>query len=348
MPTRDYWFRISSRLRAFASGVLIHGGADRVATLVLRVLLVALTLSGPARAADELRPQKVADGVYAFVGDGGEISVENHGLVANSGFVIGASGVTVIDTGTSYRHGRRMLDAIATVTDRPVKLVILTHALQEFIFGAGAFADRAIPVLSHEQTAELMKARCTHCLENLRPVLGDELQGTRLVLPDARVSAGTAIESGGRRLELLHFGWASTPGDLAVLDPATGTVFAGGLVSVGRIPEIRDCDFEGWLGALEQLAAFPIKRVVPGHGPVSGPEAIGLTATYLRRLDDSVAALYARSTSLLESVDAAALPEYSTWSLYPAAHRRNALHRYLQLETRDLGGDPRSTAMPQR
>jgi glyoxylase-like metal-dependent hydrolase (beta-lactamase superfamily II) len=317
-------------------------------TLVLRALAMALMVCGTAHATDELMPQKVADGVYAFVGTGGEISAENRGFVGNSGFVVGASGVTVIDTGISYRHGRRMLDAIASVTDRPVKLIILTHALQEFIFGAGAFAQRAIPVLAHEQTAQLMQARCGQCLENLRPVLGDELQGTRLVLPGTRVSAGTVVESGGRRLELLHFGWASTPGDLAVLDTATGTVFTGGLVSVGRIPEIRDCDFEGWLGALGQLAAVPVKHVVPGHGPVSGPEAIGLTGDYLRRLDASVAAFYARNTSLLESVDAAGLPEYAAWTLYPAAHRRNVLHRYLQFETRDLGGDPRSTAMPGR
>jgi glyoxylase-like metal-dependent hydrolase (beta-lactamase superfamily II) len=343
----DIFFRFSLRLRAFASGILTPADAGPLAT-TMRALAIALAISGPTCAADELWPQKVADGVYAFIGESDEISAQNLGFVGNSGFVVGATGVTVIDAGISYRHGRRMLRAIAAVTDKPVRLVILTHALQEFIFGSAAFAERGIAILSHDKTAELMRARCGHCLENLRPVLGEELEGTGLVLPGIRISAGTSIESGGRNLDLLHFGWASTPGDLAVVDRATGTMFAGGLVSVGRIPEIRDCDFEGWLDALESLSRLALRRVVPGHGPVSGPDAIRTTADYLKSLNAKVAAFYAKNTSLLEAVDAAGLPEYAAWSLYPAAHRRNVLHRYLQLETRDLGGDPRSTAMPAR
>jgi glyoxylase-like metal-dependent hydrolase (beta-lactamase superfamily II) len=317
------------------------------AKTLLAGLLAAAPLF-PAAADDALEPVNVAPGVFAFVADTGEISPENRGFVGNSGFVVGDTGVVVIDTGTSYRHGRRMLEAISRVTDKPVKLVIVTHAVQEFLFGNAAFAESGVPILAHIETANLMRARCTQCLENLRPTLGAELAGTRLVLPQIEVSAGTMIESGGRTLDLLHFGWASTPGDLAVLDRATGVLFAGGLVSVGRIPEIRDCDFEGWLAALGRTAALPVKAVVPGHGPVSGPDAIGKTAGYLRALDQTLRALYAGSSSLMESVEAALLPAYSGWSMYPATHRRNALHRYLQLEIEELGGDPRSTALPQR
>lgn len=322
--------------------------AARPATLALRALALTLLVACPARAADELRPEKVADGVYAFVADTSEISPANLGNVGNSGFIVGPTGVVVIDTGISYRHGRRMLAAIGRVTARPVELVVVTHAVQEFLFGNAAFEERGIAILAHSKTAALMKARCAHCLDNLRPVLGDELEGTRLVLPQRQVSGSTTIEAAGRTLELLYLGWASTPGDLAVFDRATGTLFAGGLVAVNRIPEIRDCDFEGWTRALGTLGELPVKRVVPGHGPVSGPDAIRSTADYLRALDEKVKALYARSSSLLESVDDAALPTYGAWAMYATTHRQNALHRYLQLEIEELGGDPRSTALPQR
>ena len=50
----------------------------------------------------------------------------------------------------------------------------------------------------------------------------------------------------------------------------------------------------------------------------------------------------------MESVERAILPDYRDWSMYATTHRQNALHRYLQLELQDLGGDPRSTALPQR
>lgn len=298
-------------------------------------------------AQEALQPEKVADAVYAFIGDAGEISAANRGFVGNSGFIVGPSGVVVIDTGTSYNHGRRMLEAIARVTDKPVELVIVTHAVQEFLFGNAAFAERGIAILAHRETTKLMKARCEHCLENLKPVLGEELEGTRLVPPQRDIDATKTIAAGGRRLELIYLGWASTPGDLAVLDPDSGVLFAGGMVSIDRIPDIRDCDFEGWQRALRQLEALKPTRIVPGHGPVSGPGAIAETACYLNALDRVIKSLYADSSSLMESVEKAVLPAYRDWSMYATTHRQNALHRYLQLELQDLGGDPRSTVLPQ-
>lgn len=314
-------------------------------------IFAALLCCSSARAeppGDDLVPRRIADGVYAFIGDGAEPSAANRGFSANSGFVVGSEGVVVIDTGISYRHGRRILDAIARVTGKPVQLAINTHAAQEFIFGNQAFAERGIPVLAHRQTVDLMRARCSRCLERLQPVLGEELAGTRLVLPQLEHAPGAIIDAAGRTLELLHFGWAATPGDIAVLDRTSGTLFAGGLVSAGRIPEIRDCDFEGWLRALEQLQGFALAHVIPGFGPPSDPGAIALTAGYLRDLDKKVQTLYEHSTSLLESVENSDLPAYGAWRLYSPLHRQNAQHRYLQLETRDLGGDPRSVALPRQ
>ena len=36
-------------------------------------------------------------------------------------------------------------------------------------------------------------------------------------------------------------------------------------------------------------------------------------------------------------MDRAESPSYAGWALYPALHRENVLHRYLQLELEELG-----------
>jgi glyoxylase-like metal-dependent hydrolase (beta-lactamase superfamily II) len=320
--------------------------------LLVRLLQVALiafaVVQDPLFAADALQPQKVAEGVHAFVGAAGPITAANRGFVGNSGFIVGKTGVVVIDTGSSYLHGKRMLDAIARVTDKPVVLVIITHAVQEFVFGSQAFVERGIPLLAHSETTKLMKARCDHCLDNLRPLLGAELEGTRLVIPQREVSATTTVDAGGRPLELYFFGWASTPGDLAIFDRTSGVLFAGGMVAIDSIPDIRDSDFDGWQRALPRLAELKPTRVVPGHGPVADAGAIAATASYLDALDRKMRSLYAQSTSLMDSVEKAVLPDYRDWASYATTQRQNALHRYLQLELLDLGGDPRSTALPSR
>ncbi|MFN0039991.1 MAG: MBL fold metallo-hydrolase [Burkholderiales bacterium] len=314
-----------------------------------QLLFVALSGMAPTSVWAErpIEVTRVAENVYAFVGVNAEIAQENRGFVGNSGFLVGSTGVVVVNTGISAMHGRRMLAAIARVTDRPVVLVIITHAIQEFLFGNAAFEERGIPILAHEETEKLMRARCEHCLQALLPLLGDELRGTRLVLPGTRISIGGPLEAGGRKLEILHFGWASTPGDIAVLDRESGTLFSGGLVATGRIPEIRDADFDGWQRALQALRKLPVRHLVPGYGPISGPQAIAGTQDYLLALDHRIRDLYGKNTSLIETLEAAELPAFANRAMYTQIHRRNVQHRYLQLEIEDLGGDPRSTALPQ-
>jgi len=307
------------------------------AAMLRRLLPCLLLILSRASPAYTLEPVPVADGVYAFIGDLGAIGPDNDGEVGNSGFVVGTSGVVVIDTGASYRHGRAMLDAIRRVTEKPVRLVIITHAVQEFLFGSAAFAELGVPLLTHAKSAELMRSRCDRCLENLRSIFGIEaLAGTRLVVPTQTIAGSTTLDVGGRTLDLLYFGWASTPGDLAVLDRRSGVLFAGGLVAFGRIPELRDGNLDGWLQALNRLSQAPAQMLVPGHGPVGHAEEIEATASYLRDLDAQVRSLYSGGASLMEALDSAHLPSYAGWSLYPALHRENVLHRYLQLELEEL------------
>lgn len=300
-------------------------------------LLLAVQFSTLASA---LEPVKVTDGVYAFVGGAGEPTAENAGNIGNSGFIVGPDGVVVVDTGISYRHGHAMLEAIARVTPRPVRLVIVTHAVQEFVFGNAAFAEVGIPLLAHVKSVDLMRSRCGHCLENLNTALGpDVMEGSRLVLPERAVEGSTVLAVAGLNLQLLYFGWAATPGDLAVFDPASGVLFTGGLVSNRRVPELRDAKLAGWLLALEQLEQLPAHWVVPGHGPVSTPAAIAQTRAYLLALDARVRAVYSSGASLLEAVDSVDLPQYEGWDMYPVAHRRNAHQRYLELELAEFGAE---------
>lgn len=288
-------------------------------------------------AAVSVEPVRVADGVYAFIETPDEVAPENGGRVANGGFIVGSAGITVIDTGVSYRHGLDRIAAIRRVSDRPVEIVILTHAMQEFIFGAPAFAEAGAAFLTHAKSADLMRARCEHCLANLRTMLGDQvMDGTRLIVPDRTIDGNTVLEVGGRTIELIHAGWASTPGDLLVRDRASGVLFAGGVIQVDRIPELRDGKLDEWVDAVARVQRMAPAAIVPGYGPIVDAAGAGRTADYLRALDRRVRDLYAQSTSLLDAVDASALPTFERWAGYATIHRRNALARYLELEVEDL------------
>ena len=302
------------------------------AALMFRLLVLysPFAMSAPS-------PVPVDSGVYALIGDNGEISPRNHGVVGNAGFLVGNSGVVVVDAGVSYRYGKEMFESIANVTSLPVKLVVLTHPIQEFHFGSTAFQERGVPIIAHRKTADLMQQRCGNCLKNLRTTLGDdEMEGSKVVVPDRLIENTTTLHEGGRELQLIYLGWASTPGDLAVFDRASGVLFAGGLISAGRIPLLRDADLDGWISALDRLARVPAKTIVPGHGPVLTPTEAGGTLAYLRALKAKVGELYKNDVGLSESAALARLPAFESWSLYEVVHQQNVQQLYLQLEREDL------------
>ncbi len=303
---------------------------------LLAALFVSMTLA--CARADVVVPVAVAPGVFAFIADLGEAAPGNAGRVGNSGFVVGTTGIAVIDTGASLQHGLDLLAAIRQVSDKPITTVIVTHAVQEFLFGNAAFEPTGARFIAHRRSIDLMRQRCDHCLDNLRLILGqDAMAGTRLVIPSQAIEGDRErIDIGGRTLELLHPGWAATPGDLLVLDPATGALFAGGVVSIDRIPELRDADFGGWVRALEQLPQSGASVVIPGHGPPVPIARTRVTLDYLLALDQRMHALFDGGVGLMDAIEKAAVPAFSDWAGYTTIHRKNALERYLQLELDEL------------
>ena len=125
---------------------------------------------------------------------------------------------------------------------------------------------------------------------------------------------------------------ASGPGDIAVLDEATGTLFAGGLLDAARVPDIQDSELPAWHRALASLRSLHPATVVPGHGSASSAALIDTVEGYLAALEARMRALVTAGTSLLEVPDAGELPAYERWDQYELVHRRNASIAFLRFE----------------
>lgn len=282
--------------------------------------------------------QQVAPGVYVLRGQAGEIDPANLGRTANIGFIVGPQGVLAIDSGVSRRQGEAMLAAIRRVTPLPIRQLVLTHVRQEFLFGAAAFQAAGVPTTMHPAAARLMAGRCEGCLKTLQRVLGaDEMQGTRVIKPEHLLDPDTqAFDAGiGRPVRLLAWGpggHSSGPGDLAVLDETTGTLFAGGLVDADTVPDVQDADFTGWRAGLAGLQALAPQRIVPGHGPLVGNEQMLRIARYLDQLERRTAQLLDAGAALSDVADATQLEEFAGWDQYDTIHRRNASVVFLRHE----------------
>ncbi len=296
------------------------------------------TASIPPSAARAKIPQvlitdEVATGVFVSRGEHAVMSAENGGHIANLTFIVGMERVAVIDTGGSARCGLALRAAIKARTGLPVSHVINTHMHPDHVLGNAAFEEPGVEFIAHPKMARGLAARAQRYLEHNGTAIGEDFEGTRIVLPTRAVDGQMDIDLGGRKLVLEAHKTAHTDNDLTVRDVATGTLVAGDLVFSEHIPTI-DGSLRGWIKVLDGLSAVPAARVVPGHGPPSmpWPAAFSDIQRYLTTLASDVRALIKDGKTLNQAVDVAVRDEMSRWVLSQEYHKRNIAVAFAELE----------------
>lgn len=242
----------------------------------------------PAEAAPRdrygLAPQEIADGVYVFWGRQEPFTHENGGNIVNTGFIVGDDGILVIDTGPTRHYAEEMIRAIRRVSDKSIRHVVVTHHHPDHSFGMQVFKKAgAANVLMHGNAYPLLKRDGVALLEFMKILIGESwTTRTEITRPTRRTKREQTYDLGDRTVRILPFAFGHTPGDLAVIDEKTGTLFAGDLVFHQRAPTVPHADVTVWLGQLETIATLPWQRLVPGHGPlVEDPAQLAAMTDYL-------------------------------------------------------------------
>ena len=278
--------------------------------------------------------REIGDGVFAFQGVNELMHPENEGAICNLGVVVGADAVAVIDSGGSLVEGEAFIAAITKVTAKPVRYLINTHVHPDHIFGNAAFQALGPEVVGHQNLPAALEARGEYYLRSYREQLGAKLmEGIKIVPPTLLVDDTLELDLGGRVLELKAWEAAHTDNDLTVLDPSSGTFFAGDLVFMGHLPTI-DGSLLGWLRQMDALAAVDARRVVPGHGPISSewPAALEPERRYFEALAADLRQAIKEGTPLAEAVKTAGRSEALNWVLFDDYNERNATAAYAELE----------------
>jgi quinoprotein relay system zinc metallohydrolase 2 len=278
--------------------------------------------------------REIADGVFAFQGVDELMQPENKGAICNLGVVVGTEAAAVIDSGGSLVEAGAFIAALQKFTSKPVRYLINTHVHPDHIFGNAAFRALGPAIVGHRNLPAALEARGAYYLQSYRNQLGDKLmEGIKIVPPTLLVDDKLELDLGGRVLELKAWDAAHTNNDLTILDPASGTLFAGDLVFLGHLPTI-DGSLLGWLRQMDALAGIDAVRVVPGHGPVSSewPDALEPERRYFEVLAGDLRQAIKEGTPLAEAVKTAGRSEAPNWALFDEYNERNATTAYAELE----------------
>jgi quinoprotein relay system zinc metallohydrolase 2 len=302
--------------------------------LAMHAALIMLAMLASARAQQQtLAISEIAPGVFVHQGRIALMSSDNDGAIANIGVVIGEQAVAVIDTGGSVREGRQLLAAIRAHTDKPIRYVINTHGHPDHMFGNAAFVADGTEFVGHIRLPQALAVRGQYYLDAFRRSMGDALiDDVRIVPPTRLVDGELVLDLGGRTLVVKAWPTAHSDSDVTVFDSATKTLFAGDLVFLRHIP-VLDGSIQAWLKLLDDLAALPAERVVPGHGPVSDwPQALAAERRYLETLASGIRKDVIDGKPIAAATKHAAEAERGKWELFDDYNVRNATAAYSQFE----------------
>ncbi|HUR94956.1 MAG TPA: MBL fold metallo-hydrolase [Gemmatimonadales bacterium] len=306
-------------------------------SLLLQLLVLAPTgrdtLPHPS-----FTPRRVADGVYAVLGDTGRGSEGR----SNAGFIVTREGVVVIDALASPAQGDSLLRAIRQVTPRPVRWLVLTHHHPDHHFGAIVFKRAGAQVIAHPDRRVLANEGGEDALvaDWVRVVGLDAMRGFEFAdVPDRPVTRSDTLHLGGKAIVIAAAGGGHSAGDLLVWLPRERVLFAGDLLVEDAVTMVVDGSAPALLRGLDQIDRLGARVVVPGHGSIpSRPrELVARTRAYISGLATDMRALVERGVPMQRALKSMPPPDENRPVSLNSRRRRNAARVYVQAERAYMG-----------
>ena len=189
------------------------------------------------------RTIKLAENVYGYE------DIRNPGFTTVSMFVVGNDGVLLVDGQGSVDATKKLVDAIAKVTPKPIKWYVVGSDHGDHTAGNAALPkDIKYIVTPFSKTQMKLDA----------PAMAGDRQ---------------VIDIGGIEVQALALGRAHTGGDLLVYLPKQKILFMSEVYLNRVFPAMRSAYPSEWLAVINWALQMDVERYVPGHGFIEEPKA---------------------------------------------------------------------------
>ena len=189
------------------------------------------------------RTIKLAENVYGYE------DIRNPGFTTVSMFVVGNDGVLLVDGQGSVDATKKLLDAIAKVTPKPVKWYVVGSDHGDHTAGNSVLPKDINYIVTPFSKRQMKLA-------------ASAMTGDRQV-----------IDIGGIEVQALHLGRAHTGGDLVVYLPKQKILFMSEVYLNRVFPAMRSAYPSEWLAVINWALQMDVERYVPGHGFIEEPKA---------------------------------------------------------------------------
>lgn len=259
---------------------------------------------------------EVGEGLWAFTAEGDP----------NSGVIVGDDSVMIVEAQATPRLARMVIERVRSITDKPIKHLVLTHYHAVRVLGASAYG--ASEILMSEKARSMVAERGQEDWDSEFDRFPRLFQGHEeipgLTWPTQTFQGRMTVFLGRRRVDLMQVGRGHTAGDIVVHVPDQNVMFTGDLVEYRSACYCGDAHLLDWPATLNTIRSFELDAIAPGRGDaLVGRDqvnaALDSTSDFVRETYASVARVAARGGSLKEAWDAcraACDPKFGDYAIY--------------------------------
>jgi glyoxylase-like metal-dependent hydrolase (beta-lactamase superfamily II) len=180
------------------------------------------------------------NGVYALSDNGWQ-----------SAFLVTDAGVIVFDAPASY--GKHIPEAVAKVTNKPIKMLVYSHIHKDHIGGSIAFKNIPdLQIIALDTVCDFLK----------------EMNDPHRLIPTETFNTAKTIKLGGKTVELTRHNYHSNEGDLFIYVPEAKFLMAVDSATSGYVP-FQDFDlstnFNQYLKMFDEILAYKFDNFIGGH-----------------------------------------------------------------------------------
>lgn len=217
----------------------------------------------------------------------------------NSGVIIGDRFILVSDATATPAMARDLIRKIRTVSDLPIKYVLLTHYHAVRVLGAYAYAaEGATEIIASQGTLELIRERGAQDMksemERFPRLFRNAETVPGLTWPTMVIGGGNpvrgevpgklSINLGGVVVQIWSPGPGHTRGDTIAWVEEEKVLYSGDLVEYEAGVYTGDAQLAEWPATLEALRALKADYLVPGRGEaMKGHANVNKSLDYTKR-----------------------------------------------------------------
>ncbi len=276
----------------------------------------------------------------------------------NTGVIIGDDSVMIVDAQATPRLAHKVVEKIRTVTDKPIKYVVLSHYHAVRVLGASAYG--ASEIIASEKCRAMVSERGQEDWDSEFGRFPRLFQGHEsipgLTWPTLTFQSKMSLVLGKRRVDLMHLGRAHTAGDIVAWVPDEQVMFTGDIVEYHSACYCGDGHFGDWGKTLDAIKSYHPRAIAPGRGDaLVGDDmvhaAIENTRDFVESTYRPAAQIAARGGSLKEAWDAvrsACDPKFAKYAIYEHCLPFNVARAYdeaLGMDTPRIWTAERDVAM---